>query len=299
MNVPVKKNEDITLEISGMTAEGAGVGRKEGFAVFVPGALENEIVRVHIIKVTSSYAVGKLIDVIDPSPFRIAPLCPASLSCGGCCLQHMSYEAQLIYKRRIVKDALERIGGFSEIDVNPVIGMEDPLRYRNKGSFPFANIDGVVRWGLYAPRSHRLICPDDCIIENPAACAAANTVADWANMYSIPAYDEQTGKGILRHVVTRSCTGGDAICIVTAGKLPHRDSLIEMLRKAVPCVRSIVHNINDQKTNVILGGEFKTIWGEDNVCHAICGSEFCVSAESFLQVNTKQTESSIRSPLRD
>ncbi len=290
MSAPVKKNDDITLEITGMSSDGAGIGRADGFAVFVPGALPGETVEAHIIKAAGSYAVGKLTSIVSASKDRTKALCPSYGKCGGCSIQHMDYAAQLDFKTGVVRDALVRIGGFKDIKVNPTIGMKDPLRYRNKGSFPFAEIDGRVEWGLYAARSHRLIDASGCVIENENALSAAKAVAEWANLFGIPAYDETTGRGVLRHVVSRTCTSGTSVCVVTTGKLPHAAELIDLLREKVGGIVSIVHNVNPKKTNVILGNEFRTVWGGDTVEHSICGIRFKVSAESFLQVNTEQTE---------
>lgn len=286
----MSKNDDITLEITGMTAEGAGVGRYEGFAVFVPNALPGETVAAHIIKVTKGYAVGKLTEVLKESPERAVPPCPLYFRCGGCSLQHMSYEAQLEFKRVQVRDALTRIGGFNGVFVRHTIGMRDPLKYRNKGSFPFGEADGRPCWGLYAARSHRLIPADDCVIERPEAVLAANAVRDWAEANRVSIYNEESCSGVLRHVVTRALTGGTAVCVVTTGELPHEEDLVERLKKALPELRSIVHNINRRDTNVICGDEYRTVWGEDTVTQSICGMEFEVSAESFLQVNPEQTE---------
>ena len=290
MSAPLKKNDDISPEITGMTAECAGVGRHEGFAVFVPGALPGEKVEAHIIKVTGKYAVGKLTNVLVPSPERVSPDCPASLRCGGCALQHMRYEAQLEFKRGLVRDALERIGGFAGIEVLPVLGMDEPHHYRNKGSFPFGEEDGRVVWGLYAPRSHRLISVKSCMIEDESAVKAAEAVCEWANEAGVPAYDETAHRGILRHVVARRCTGGCAVCVVTTGKLPRKDLLIQRLTSALPDLKSIVHNVNNEDTNVICGREYRLIYGSEAVSHTLCGLEYLVSAESFLQVNTRQTE---------
>ena len=289
-NLPVKKNDEITVKITGLTDECAGVGRFEGFAVFVPYALPDETVRAHIIKVAKNYAVGKLIEVIEPSPDRVEPVCPHFYKCGACSLLNMDYGAQLKLKRQIVKDALERIGGFKDIAVENTVGMESPLRYRNKGSFPFADTDSGVCWGLYAARSHRLIPLDDCIIESEASVAASNAVLEWAKAANVPVYNEETGTGVLRHVVTRSCTGGASVCIVTTGKLPERELLVSLLKNAVPGLDSIVHNVNSQRTNVIWGREFKTVFGSDKTLHELFGLRFEVSQESFLQVNTAQTE---------
>lgn len=290
MSIPLRKNDDIILEITGLTSEGSGVGRFEGFAVFVPYTLPGETVSAHIIKVTSSYAVGKLNELILCSPDRTEPLCPTYLKCGGCSLQHMSYEAQLVFKQGVVRDALERIGGLSGIEVKPAIGMDDPSRYRNKGSFPFASVDGKTCWGLYAQRSHRLIEMDDCIIERECTVKAAKATAEWADRYSVSPYDEITGSGILRHVVTRECSEGTAVCVVTTGELPHEDELISIIRKGLPSVKSIVHNINSRNTNVICGDRNRLLWGSSAVVERLNGLDFEVSQESFLQVNPVQTK---------
>ena len=290
MSAPFKKNDDITLEITSMNADGAGVGRYEGFAVFVPFALPGETVKAHVIKVASNYAAAKLVSVEVPSPSRIDPVCPHFGKCGGCSLQHVGYETQLEYKRRRVIDALERIGGFKGVEVSSTVGMSDPLRYRNKGSFPAAEVDGRIRWGLYAPRSHRLIPAEDCPIESREAVAASDAVCAWANEYGIPAYDELTGKGTLRHIVTRKTTGGVSVTVVTTGALPHGNDLVNGIRSSIPEVKSIVHNVNDRSTNVIMGEKSRLVWGEERIEHVLAGLRFGVNAKSFLQVNTVQTE---------
>ena len=286
----LKKNDDITLEITAMTSEGAGVGRYEGFAVFVPFALPGEKIEAHIIKVTPSYAIGKLTSIIVRSADRVDPPCPVFGKCGGCSLQHMSYASQLEYKRTLVRDALERIGGFRGVEVAPTIGMNEPSRYRNKGSFPFTETDGKPCWGLYAARSHRVIETNDCMIEDSAATSAANAVKQWAEENGVSVYDETTCSGVLRHVITRTVTEGNAVCVVTTGELPNKESLIAHIRAAVPRVRSIVHNVNSRDTNVICGDENHLIWGSETVSQTICGLTYNVSQESFLQVNPIQTE---------
>lgn len=290
MSAPLKKNDELTLEITGTASDGSGISRHEGFAVFVPFALPGETVRVHIIKTAKNYAVGKILEVLTPSASRVDPPCPYFGKCGGCSLMHISYADQLELKRRTVTDALERIGGFRGIEVKPVIGMDEPFRYRNKGSFPFGIVDGRVVWGLYSEKSHRLIPVSDCLIENSDAVRAANSVSDWAEANSVSIYDETTGKGILRHVVSRSLTGGVSVCVVTSGKLPAPDDLLARIRAAVPDLKSVVHNVNSGKTNVICGKEYRLIFGNETVTETICGSDFSVSAASFLQVNHVQTE---------
>lgn len=290
MSIPVKKNDDITLEITSMNAEGAGVGRFEGFTVFVPFALPGETVKAHVVKVTKSYAAAKLLAVDIVSEDRVAPLCPLYGRCGGCSLQHMSYPAQLEYKRSRVASALERIGGFKEIRVSATIPSTNTLRCRNKAGFPFGSKDGRVVWGLYAPRSHRLIEAADCPIEKNEAVIAANAIAEWANENGIAAYSEDTGEGLLRHVVTRIASHGVSVCAVSSGELPCKEELITKLISSVPHLRSVVNNINPDNTNVIMGPVNRVIWGDESVLHNICGLDYSVSCESFLQVNTDQTE---------
>ena len=290
MSLPFKKNDDVSVEITGLTAEGAGIGRAEGAAVFVNGALPGERVRVHIIKTAASYAVGKLVEVETPSPVRTDPLCPVFSKCGGCSLQHMEYQAQLEVKRETVKNALERIGGFKGVEVEPTIGMDEPWGYRNKGSFPFGFSDGKAFYGLYAARSHRLADASNCAIERPEALAACRAAAEWANRFIVPVYSEETHKGVLRHVVTRVMTGGVCVVIVTTGSLPHKEELIRLLQDNVKGLVSVYHNVNPRATNVICGEEYRLIWGADKVVHSLNGLEFAVSPESFLQVNTLQTE---------
>ena len=288
---PLKKNDNITLQIDNLGSEGQGIGRYNGFAVFVPYALPGEIVEAHIIKVAKNYAIGKLISITSTSPNRVEPQCSAFLKCGGCALQHLEYEEQLEFKRRQVADALERIGGFVGIHVEKTLGMPEPKRYRNKASFPFAETENGVELGFYAINSHRLIPVDDCMIQGKECMSAMRIVRIWANKYSIPAYDERTGNGILRNLMVRTTGLGEImVTVVTSGELPHADDLVSMLREGVSDLKAVVHNINPQNTNVILGGQYKTIWGSGYVTEHICGLRFDVSAASFLQVNTAQTE---------
>ena len=164
-DLPVEKNEELELTIDSVTLEGAGVGRVDGFAVFVPGALTGERVRIHIIKTTASYAVGKLLEVMEPSPHRMEPLCPVYARCGGCAFGHVTYEEELRIKERQVADALMRLGGLKEVPMRPILGMDLPQRYRNKGAFPYGMTEAGPAFGFYAPRSHRLAPVDDCLIE--------------------------------------------------------------------------------------------------------------------------------------
>lgn len=287
---PIEKNDMLELPIQGLTADGQGVGRVEGYAVFVAGALPGEVVRAHVIKVGSGYGVAKLLAVLKENPSRIAPPCPAFSRCGGCTLQHLDYEAQLLAKGEQVRDALARLGGFSDIRVEPVLGMEQPWRYRNKGSFPVAAGEGGIEIGFFAPHSHRLVALEDCLIQDERVMAAALAVRDWARQYAIAPYDEQSHSGILRHAMARASKEGVMAVVVTTGQLPHKEALIERLRCSVPGLTAIVHNKNPEASNVILGDCYETVWGGGRLAVRLCGLEFSVSAASFLQVNPPQTE---------
>ena len=288
---PPERNEELALAIDNLGSEGQGIGRHEGFAVFVPFALPGERVRARVIKPGKSFAVAKLTEILEKSPERAEPPCPAFGRCGGCTLMHLSYAAQLEYKRHEVENALRRIGGFADVPVKPAIGMDEPLRYRNKASFPFGTEDGTARFGFFAPRSHRLVALDSCPIQQGALVDCAKAVRKWANACEIPVYDETTGKGALRHIVARSDKAGEVMAVVvTNGPLPHKGELIAALREGVPGIASILHNRNDKNTNAIFGGRFETLWGKDQLEETICGLRFDVSAASFLQINPEQTE---------
>ena len=282
---PFRKNQELTLEITGVTSEGQGVGRAKGVAFFVPFALPGETVRAHIIKVEKRYCIAKITDIPIKSPHRVEPPCEAYAQCGGCALMHLDYAEQLRVKQTIVKDALERLGGFSDVAVEPTRGMDDPWRYRNKGSFPFGIADGAVCFGFYAERSHRLIPLFDCPIEDARITAIARTVAEWAKRNHVSIYDENTRKGTLRACVVRVTTGGERMAaIVTNGPLPAKDRLVGMLD-----IESLYHNRNDRDTNVILGDRYTLLKGEAQLIETQGDLRFYVSPQSFLQVNPQQT----------
>ena len=282
---PFSKNQELTLEITGVTSEGQGVGRCEGVAFFVPFALPGETVRAHVIKVEKKYCIAKIVDILNTSEHRIKPLCEAYEKCGGCALMHMDYAEQLKTKTQTVRDCLERLGGFTDIEVQDTIGMDDPWRYRNKGSFPIGFIDGVAAFGFYAERSHRLIPLFDCPIEDARITALARTVTEWANRNHVRVYDEQTGKGCLRACVVRVTSAGERMVgVVTKGELPAKESLLRMLD-----VESLYHNRNDANTNVIFGDRFTLLKGKPQITEEQNGIRFAVSPQSFLQVNPIQT----------
>jgi len=229
--IPVEKNKNYIVDISGLTSEGLGVARVEGFTVFVEGALPKERAEIRIVKVLKNYAFGKLLKTIAASTERIEPLCSVVKRCGGCQLQHMSYGEQLQYKTRQVMDAIERIGGLRDITIHNTIGMDNPWRYRNKAQFP-VRMDGDVKIGFYANRSHEIIDIPQCAIQDVVNDSVICTVREFIKKCNVSVYDENTGKGLIRHIVTRKAfrTGEVMVCIVVNGdSIPNDKALTEML----------------------------------------------------------------------
>ena len=286
-NAPVQKNQELELSIEGLTNEGAGVGRLDGYALFVNGALPGERVRAHVIKVSGSYGVAKAVEILSPSKDRVAPRCPVFPQCGGCTLQHLSYPAQLAAKQQQVLDALTRLGGFSQVPMEPICGMESPWRYRNKGSFPFDAAGSGAVFGFYAERSHRLIPFSDCPIQDERIMDIARRVCAWANESGVSVYQEETHAGCLRHVMVRATGTGETMAVVvTNGPLRHGDALVDTLSD----VTSLWHNENSRDTNVIFGNSFTHLAGSETLTEEIGGNRFSVSPQSFLQVNARQTQ---------
>ncbi len=289
---PVEKNRDYIVDISGLTSEGSGVAKIDGFTVFVEGALPEEKAEIKIVKVLKNYAYGKLLRTLDPAAARVEPACGVVKRCGGCQLQHMSYEAQLEYKTRQVKDAIERLGGLKGITIHDTIGMKEPWRYRNKAQFP-VGLDGDVMIGFYASRSHEIIDTPQCAIQDDVNDKVTQTVREFIKKYDISIYDENTGKGLIRHIMTRKGfrTGELMVCIVINGDtLPCDKALIDMLNRNTENLKSIVLNVNKKRTNVILGDRNIVIFGEEAIYDYIGEFKFKISPLSFFQVNPIQTE---------
>lgn len=290
--IPVEKNKIYEMQIDALGSNGEGIGRIDGYTVFVEGALPGERIRVLIVKVKKNYGYGKLMELLEVSTERREPMCPVAKQCGGCQLQHLSYEAELEYKTREVKDVMERIGGIKDVEVKPALGMEDPWRYRNKAQFPVGQGKDGCAIGFYARRSHRIVDTEKCFLQNVCNDEIIRIVRGFLNEFNIPLYDEEKHKGLVRHILTRigRNSGEIMVCIVINGKkLPGSDILVERL-KAVEGVVSIVLNVNQEKTNVILGRKVITLWGKDTITDSIGGIEFEISPLSFYQVNPVQTE---------
>ncbi|MCL6456865.1 MAG: 23S rRNA (uracil(1939)-C(5))-methyltransferase RlmD [Gorillibacterium sp.] len=324
-NLPVSKNEDYIADIVGIGHEGEGVGRVNGYTLFIPGALPGERVRTKVLKVKKQYGYGKLLEVLEKSPDRIKAPCPIYNQCGGCQLQHLGYDAQLRHKQQLVVDALERIGkltvrksteqrgkgahveesdenvkadesidsGSKGILVHPVIGMPNPWQYRNKAQVPIGEVEGGLVGGFYAQGSHRIIDMDACLIQHEANDVAVRTVKVIARKLGISAYNEETKQGLLRHVVVKigTRTGDMMVILVLNGKrLAAQSDLISEIREALPGVKSICLNFNTEQTNVIFGDRTDVIWGNDVIYDFIGDIKFAISARSFYQVNSVQTE---------
>lgn len=289
----VKKNRIYIINITGQTHEGLGVGKIEGYTVFVEGAISGEIVRTKIVKVLKNYSYGKLLEVLEPSSYRTEPLCPIVGRCGGCQIQHMNYEGQLDYKTRLVKDAVERIGGLKGITVHPAIGMEAPWYYRNKAQFPVGVKDGKIHIGFYAGRSHEIIDTDACMIQDKINDEVIEVIRDFIDEHKISIYDENTGNGLIRHIMTRKGfkTGEVMVCIVINGdNMPYGIELVESLKQSIKNLKTVILNINKKNTNVILGDKNKVIYGEGYIYDFIGEFKFKISPLSFFQVNPVQTE---------
>ena len=291
--IPVVKNEEYEMNIDNLGSNGEGVGRIDGFTIFVDGALAGERIKVKILKVAKNYAYGKLVHLIQKVSHRTEPRCPHFKHCGGCQLQHLSYEGQLAYKTQLVQDALKRIGGLKGISVHPAIGMVDPWRYRNKVQFPIGFVRNQLALGFYAPRSHDLVDIDQCPIQHSINDTVNSLIRKFINTYNVPVYREETHQGILRHVVTKVGFKSRQLMVilVTNGtQLPHRSELIALLREGIPSITSIIQNIQSQKTNVVLGDENITLWGQDYILDAVGDLKFKISPLSFFQINPIQTE---------
>ena len=318
-----KKNDLVRVCIDDIGTDGEGIGKVEGFTLFVKDAVPGDVVTAKIMKSKKTYAYARLEKVETPSPFRVEPPCKFHRQCGGCQLQALSYEKQLEFKQKKIRNNLLRIGGFApeEVDakMEPIVGMDEPFRYRNKAQYPVGcDKDGQVITGFYAGHTHNIIANTDCLLGAPENQKVLEAVLEYMRENKVSAYDETTGKGLVRHVLIRKgFTSGELmVCVVINRKpfngsaasgqkeiLPAQEGLVKRLCK-VPGMKSISVNFNAENTNVILGREVRTIWGEDAIFDVIhvrdmkakgypfTGDEltFKISPLSFYQVNPVQTE---------
>ncbi len=359
--LPVSKNEETVIDIIGMNHDGEGVGRANGYTLFVQGALPGETVRVRVMKTKKQYGYAKLLEIVKASPDRVSAPCPIYDQCGGCQIQHMSYAGQLAWKRQLVVDNLQRIGKLNvlvedaetleqslqddtsvgevkleerlkqnanqateptqessevqlkgnnrirlrmegimdeegtehAIRVLPTMGMDEPWRYRNKAQVPIGVTEGGLVGGFYAKGSHRIIDMETCLIQHEHNDEVVAKVKEIGSHFGISAYNEETGRGLLRHVVVKKAfrTGEMMLVLVTNGRdIPYKDEWIGSIREAIPHVASICQNVNKKQTNVIFGDETRVLWGRDVIYDYIGDVQFAISPRSFYQVNPVQTE---------
>ena len=292
----VEKDKEYIFDVEALGYEGEGIAKIDRYPVFIPGALIGEKVKVIITKVKKNFAYGKLIEVLEKSKERKIPKCANYNICGGCTLQHLSYEGQLDFKFVRVKDCIRKIAGLDENIVKYPIGMKNIYRYRNKVQFPVGIVNGKLSIGFFSEKSHRIIDMDTCLLQDEESEKIINIIRKWMNDYSIiPAKKE--GKffkqGIIRHIVVRKSFKTNDIMVIlvtTNKKIPYVNELIEMLTNSISNIKSIVQNINDKDTNLVMGYECINLWGEDHICDYIGKYKFNISPLSFFQVNPVQTE---------
>jgi len=284
----MQKNQLVTVTITGYTAEGLGVARMDGLVVFVHGGVRGETCVIRVLKVRKNVAFGRVEEILRRSPDRIVPDCPHFPACGGCDFRHISYEEELRAKRQRVEDTLRRVGGV-EIEVEEILGSGAVDHYRNKSQFP-VGADGHA--GFYRARSHQVIPALDCRLQAPQANAVAAAVEEYLREFGVSAYDETSHVGLLRHIYVRTNHLGRAlVCLVVNGdELPYEEELVRRIRAACPDVVGVVLNKNCEKTNVVLGEKYRTLWGEDALTDILCGLTFRLSVPSFYQVNRDQAE---------
>lgn len=292
----IKKNDILTVEITDTGTEGEGIGKNAGFTLFVKDAVIGDTVQVKVMKAKKNYAYAKLEKVLVPSPFRVQPPCAFHRQCGGCQLQSLSYEKQLEFKQNKIRNNLVRIGGFDpeKIDacMEPIIGMEDPWHYRNKAQFPFGyDKEGNVVTGFYAGRTHTIIPNTDCALGVKENKEILEIILAYMKKYAVSAYEETSGKGLVRHVLIRKgfASGQIMVCLIINGKkLPEEQWLAEELWK-IPGMTSVSVNVNTERTNVIMGKKIRVLKGEEKIEDAIGDVVFRISPLSFYQVNPVQT----------
>lgn len=294
----MEKNQEFIVTIEDMNEDGAGVGKVDGYIWFVKDAVIGDVVRVKAMKMKKSYGFARLMEVMEPSGSRVIPSCPVARQCGGCQLQAMSYEEQLKFKERKVMNNLIRIGKFAEDEIHmlPIMGMEEPWRYRNKAQFPFGkDKDGNVIAGFYAGRTHAIVEAEDCLLGVEENREILDIVKQFMKEMKIEPYDELSHKGLVRHVLIRKGfkTGEIMVCMVINGnKLPGKERLVEMLTggDGVKGMTSISYSVNQEKTNVIMGKEIVNLYGPGYITDYIGNVKYQISPLSFYQVNPVQTE---------
>ena len=293
----MQKNDTAVVEITDIGVNGEGIGKVDGYTLFIKDAVIGDTVEAKVMKAKKNYGYARLMKVLEASPDRVTPRCAFARKCGGCQIQEMSYERQLAFKAQKVRGSLERIGGFSPelLDrvMEPALGMDEPFGYRNKAQFPFGtDKEGNPVTGFYAGRTHDIIANTECALGVPVNREILEIILDFMKKNKIPSYDEKTGKGLIRHALIRYgfTTREIMVCLVLNGReLPHAEELVGELAK-IPGMTSITLSPNMRQTNVIMGDSFEVLWGSGYITDYIGGVKYRISPLSFYQVNPVQTE---------
>lgn len=295
-NIPVEKNKCYEVIIENMGYQGEGIAKINNFPIFIEGAITGEKINVKILKIKKTYGYGKIVDIIEVSPCRKTAKCNLYDRCGGCNLQHISYDGQLEYKTNRVMDCITRIGKIKDVIIHHTLGMKDPYSYRNKVQLPVGvsnNSNNNISIGFYASRTHDIINLNTCYIQDEVSDTIVKLTRRWMKKNEIQPYDEETHTGLVRHIMIRKAfrTGQVMVVLVTNGEtLPYEESFVEVMKKNVDGITSVIQNVNKEKTNVILGEKCKTLWGKSYITDYIGEFRFNISALSFYQVNPIQTE---------
>ena len=289
---PVQMNEIYSVSVNDLGIHGEGIGKIEGFTIFIYGALPDEMVTVKIKKVKKSYAIGSLISIDKPSPYRVKNQCIPQKTCGACQISHLSYEGQLFFKMKHVKDVIQRIGKEKEEKIYPIIEAKHPIGYRNKMALPVGMKNGQITVGYYLTGTHEIIPSIDCMIQKEINNKVALFGQNFLRQHHIMPYDEKTGKGVFRHIMARI---GDneqlmIILITHTAELPHKEEWIKELKKAFPTLTSLYHNVQNKRNNVILGETMHLLWGDPTLTASIGPFTFDISPHAFFQVNQEQAE---------
>lgn len=284
----LEKGSVYTAVIDGYSSEGLGIARVNGAVVFVPHAVRGEEIDLRITKVMKTSCAGEIVKIHNPSPERMEPECPYAGKCGGCAYRHLTYPEELWAKRQRVQDALTRIGGL-DLTVEEILGAKNPEHYRNKSQYP-VGADGSI--GFFQARTHKVVPIRRCLIQTEAADRTAQAVGEWMRRYKISAYDETTGKGLVRHVCVRVNRKGESLCcvVVNGNKAPREPELAAYVTAAVPHTVGVLLNSNTRRGNVVLGDKYRTLFGRNYLMDTLCGLEFKLSMPSFYQVNRDQAE---------
>ncbi len=288
----MKKNDIFETEITGMTADGSGVCRVDGMAVFVPMTAVGDRLRVRIVKVLKRYAFGIVEDLLVPGEGRCEPDCPVFRQCGGCVYRHVTYETELRYKEQLVADAFTRIGGLHP-KFDPILGAPARDGYRNKAQYPVAEADGQMICGFYARRSHRIVPYTGCRLQPPRFAEVTAYLLEWAKRCGITAYDESAHTGELRHIYLRQGhhSGEMLVCLVVRTSVRKKVTAhLDALTAQFPEIVSVTESVNPDRTNVILGKTLHTLAGKGTIEDTLCGVRVTLSPRSFYQVNTAQAE---------